>query len=463
MDLLGLESLPFLARRNFFLEFKHLLFWAVLAGVVEGQFASVVVSKSFEGSELLIAIASATPLAALLVSLVWGMLCLGRPKIRLAIVFVTCTSLCAGAVGFIPSSRVGAIWFLCQMAAAQIMMAGVITVRSALWKSNYPESDRGRIVARLQSVRFIISVCTVLAAAAICDRDPTAYRFVYPAAALLGVASVFLLAKVHVRGERSALAHCRNPVADGYPRRGQIEPFSLTALLSPGRILGQMVRVLRNDRRFAWYCTAQFLMGASNFMVVPVLVAVITRELPIGDRWVFWIGTALIAALPRLTMLASLRRWGGLMDRLGVIRLRILNVGTWTASLLFGAAATFVVVSAGGPNGHNLVLAVVLFAGRSLLAGFSQGGGMLAWNIGHLHFVKGELAEVYMGIHVSLTGLRGILAPLLGMWLWTCIGWHVWLVAIASSLVSLTLYSILDRREKQSPPNVSKDGAAPVL
>ena len=87
LDILGTRKLPFLTRRNYLYEFRHLLCWSILAGLVEGQFASVLVSKTFHGSPLLIAIASATPFAAYVFSLAWGMLCVGRPKVGLSVRF----------------------------------------------------------------------------------------------------------------------------------------------------------------------------------------------------------------------------------------------------------------------------------------------------------------------------------------------------------------------------------------
>ena len=153
MDLLGVGRLPFFTRRNFYYEFKHLLPWSVFAGVVEGQFAAVVVSKAFHGGEMLIAVATATPFAAFVLSLIWGMLCVGRPKIRLAVFFSLAAVLCAGAIGFIPNTSAGAVWFIVQIAAAQALLAGVVTVRSAIWKSNYPREARGQITARLFDAR----------------------------------------------------------------------------------------------------------------------------------------------------------------------------------------------------------------------------------------------------------------------------------------------------------------------
>ena len=312
MDLLRVRSLPFLARRNYFYEFQQLLPWSVLAGLVEGQFASVVVSKTFQGSELLIAIASATPLAAMLSSLVWGMLCIGRPKIRLAVLFSSGVALCAGTTGAIPTSPTGAIWFISQMAAAQVLLTGMITVRSAFWKSNYPRAFRGQVAARLQTVRFFVAVSAVLIAAALCDLDPASYRFIYPGAAIIGAVGIWLLRRIHIRGERRELRHINKKVLDDDTRPVPVEPFAVTALLSPGHVLAQMYKVLKDDRRFLKYCFAQLLIGLANLMTSAIIVVVVTRDLRLGARSEFWISTVLIMALPHLVMLGSFRRWGGL-------------------------------------------------------------------------------------------------------------------------------------------------------
>ena len=48
------------------------------------------------------------------------------------------------------------------------------------------------------------------------------------------------------------------------------------------------------------------------------------------------------------------------------------------------------------------------------------GGGMLGWTLGHNDFAPEEQVADYLGLHVSLTGLRGLVAPLIGVWVyWT--------------------------------------------
>jgi hypothetical protein len=57
-----------------------------------------------------------------------------------------------------------------------------------------------------------------------------------------------------------------------------------------------------------------------------------------------------------------------------------------------------------------------------MIDGFSRGGGMLAWNLGHNDFADRHMVALYMGIHVTLTGVRGILAPYLAIVM--LYGWH---------------------------------------
>jgi hypothetical protein len=50
--------------------------------------------------------------------------------------------------------------------------------------------------------------------------------------------------------------------------------------------------------------------------------------------------------------------------------------------------------------------------------GIAIGGGMLGWNLGHNDFAPEARVADYLGLHVSLTGIRGLLAPLLGVLLY---------------------------------------------
>jgi hypothetical protein len=56
----------------------------------------------------------------------------------------------------------------------------------------------------------------------------------------------------------------------------------------------------------------------------------------------------------------------------------------------------------------------VLWTGAVLL-GAAQAGANLGWNLGHNDFASIGRAQHYMGVHVTLTGVRGAVAPPLGI------------------------------------------------
>jgi hypothetical protein len=51
----------------------------------------------------------------------------------------------------------------------------------------------------------------------------------------------------------------------------------------------------------------------------------------------------------------------------------------------------------------------------AILLGLAWGGGHLGWNLGHNDFASDSDSSLYMATHVSLTGLRGLVMPVVGV------------------------------------------------
>jgi hypothetical protein len=49
------------------------------------------------------------------------------------------------------------------------------------------------------------------------------------------------------------------------------------------------------------------------------------------------------------------------------------------------------------------------------MLGSANAGANLGWNLGHNDFASIGRAQHYMGVHVTLTGVRGAIAPPLGI------------------------------------------------
>ena len=96
-----------------------------------------------------------------------------------------------------------------------------------------------------------------------------------------------------------------------------------------------------------------------------------------------------------------------------------------------------------------------------MVQGVARGGGSLAWQLGHNDFAEPDQLSAYMGIHVTLTGVRGAMAPFLGIflylgwdlqwWSFTGMGAGLFLVSAALSVVSWNGFRRLHRRMQLRP------------
>ncbi len=432
-----------MARRNYVIEIQHLLLWGLFAGLIEGTVSAVVVSKTFGGSELLIAIVQATPAFANISSLLWGAMIVGRRKLPALMALAAASMSVTVSIGFSPQSSLGGWIFALQICLARVFMSGVVTTRASLWKSNYPKSHRGRVTAGLQVVRTLTGLPVILGCGLLFDWNAAAYRWFYPAVAVLGAAGLLLLQRAHVRGEKAALARKSTDNGDPIAETGLVAPFSLVSLIAPWQVLGRMKQALKQDPRFARYCTAQMCIGTAALMVLPVNTIILTKVLQLT----YTASNGLLDVVPRVATIAMLPIWARLFDRVGVLRFRVVNSACWCGSvLLCGTGALFALLHSRG-MASALSLSFAAYVGGRIIDGLAQSGGAIAWNIGHLHFAEDDKAELYMGIHVSLTGFRGLLAPLAGVLLYSRINWGVFVVSFCVSSVGLYIFHRLAREE----------------
>ncbi len=456
MDIIRARRVPFMARRNYVTEVRHLLVWGIFAGLIEGTVSAVVVSKTFNASNLLITVVQATPAFANLVSLVWGAMLVGRRKLPLLLAFGAACVVVTASVAATPETHLGGWIFAAQVAFSRMFMSGVVSARASLWKSNYPASHRGRICATLQLVRTIGSLPLILGAGLLFDANPLAYRWFYPAVAVIGAVALWVNRGTRVRGEQKRLAPRVADGRDAIADDALGEPFDLLTVVQPWHVVARMRRALREDPRFARYCTAQMCIGSANLMVMPINTIVLTKVLLLS----YTMSNGLIDLVPRLIQLFMLPIWARLYDRVGVLRFRVANSSCWAAStLLCGVGAML----AAWHGSYDTAALLTYLAGR-VADGLAQSGGSIAWNIGHLHFTEDERAELYMGIHVSLTGLRGLIAPFAGLLLYEWIGSGVFVVAFAFAIAGLHIFKQLageDARASRSNPEMIEDRARP--
>jgi hypothetical protein len=437
-DFLRTDDMPRVAARLYGIELRHYALWTVVMGGIEGNIASIVVKKTFGASDLLTSVVWAAPIFVNTLNVLWGVVIRGRRRLRTLLLLTGGVLACTCSIAFTsPEWRPWGGWiFALQIGLTHVFMSGLLTLRSSIWKMNYPDAYRGRIIGRLQTVRFTVTPLSGIVIASLFDWNPAFYRFVYPGIAFAGLCAVILLRHFRIRGETRELRryHAHLERVNGAAENNR-------AGLWTG--LKEAAGILRIDRTFRRYMLAQFTLGSANFFTDPVLVVVVTGQLLFG----YLASNVIMLVIPGVFIWLSIRFWAPYFDRVGVVRFRVSNTAVWIGAYVCVAISMLIV----GFTGRTLlwIALPILIIGR-MLNGMGRGGGAIAWSIGHLQFARPHQVDLYMAIHVALTGLRGLTMPLLGAAANSMLGNASFFIAVGISITAHLLFRRLAREDRAS-------------
>ena len=440
------RSQPLMARQSYAHELVTASTFPLAVAMVEAGVIGVLAKKTFHVSELELATIMAAPIFANLTSFLWAMLARGRRKVRFISTLQLSMLLLLGVISLLPTVGYGPSLLVAVVILIRCALAGVVTLRSTLWRMNYPEHMRAQITGRFTIVASLIIALGPLVGFFIQDIAPDSFRILYRVAALIALVGVLSFSRIRLRGEKHLLKFERQPAARPQPHGlpGHVYEFH------PGQPTEQrhtFWTVLRKDHHYRWYMIWQFIGGMANlignFAVIRLVI-----ELTADLKYEYGISILLTTTIPLVAAMLTVTMWARYMDRVHIATFRtrqgllwiLAQIGNWVAAV----------------TGQ-----VGLFAVPRLVDGLSRGGGMLAWNLGHNDFADQRMVALYMGIHVTLTGVRGFLAPYLAMVMlygwgpetvpgmtipaFGGIGAHVFLVTTALALVAESGFIHLNR------------------
>ena len=364
--------------------------WALLGltlGLVEGATAAVLIKKTFADAadpwivNFAVAFVSGAPALSNVVSFVWANMAHGRARIGLMVGLQACFAILVGLLGAAPRALGGLAFAVVSILVARVVWTGLLTVRAAVWSANYPRTAIGRYTGRI----VIVSSLSVSAAAAMAawtlDRQFMDSRWLFGAGAAAGLLAAWLYRAARVRREFALLAEENAAV-------GRAEPFSLRMLLE----------ILRKDPHFREYMFWMGIYGGGNLMLTSQLVVIFSEQLRLAPG----LQIALLSVVPLGTLPLFVPFWARLFDQGHIVEYRarqgwslVLAVATLTCATWLGWVP-------------------LLWVG-ALLLGAAYAGANLGWNLGHNDFASVGRAQHYMGVHVTLTGVRGAIGPPAGI------------------------------------------------
>ncbi|MCH2135088.1 MAG: MFS transporter [Phycisphaerales bacterium] len=410
------RSIPLMARPSYRREVVAWSLLPIMLGAVEGGVVGTIATRAFVGVasesaiDLAVGIMMGAGASANLSSLGWAALARGRSKLKPLTLLQIATALCAAMPVVLPINLAGLVLLTAGVVLARVFWCGVITLRTSIWGANWPREVRAGITGRIMVVSSIMSALTGLSIGALLDQNPEAFRWLFPLVALIGLGGTVVYARVRIR-RGAHLMEQEQRAAGG-------------ARLS----LRDLTRPLAKNRLFRRYMICLFVLGSGNMMVdAPLVLALAVRF-----ETDYLVSIAVVSSIPVITMPLVIGVWSKLLNRTHVLPFRAIHGWSFVASnaiLLLGVSVAS--------------LPIVIVA--AVMRGIGFAGGVLAWNLGHHDFAPSAESGTYMGTHVTLTGIRGLVAPLAGVFLWQWLGWWAFMVPLALSLAGALGFTRLAR------------------
>ena len=364
--------------------------WALLGltlGLVEGATAAVLIKKTFAHAaspwvvNLAVAFVSGAPALSNVVSFVWANLAHGRARIGLVAGLQAGFAVLVGLLGVAPRALGGLAFAVASILTARVIWTGILTVRAAVWSANYPRQAIGRYTGRIVIVSSLAVSMAAALAAWVLDTGRVDARWLYGGGAVAGLTAAWLYRAARVRRQFALLAEETAAV-------GRTEPFSL----------GMLFEILKKDPHFREYMFWMGLFGGGNLMLTSQLVVIFSEHLHLPAS----LQIALLSVVPLGLLPLFVPFWARMFDDGHVVEYR--SRQGWALVL---AVATI-------SSGTWFNWPPLLWAGAVLLA-FAYAGSNLGWNLGHNDFASVGRAQHYMGVHVTLTGVRGAIGPPVGI------------------------------------------------
>jgi predicted MFS family arabinose efflux permease len=297
-------------RRALKIDISATLLFTVFAGLT-GPFLSLILRRELGATSLQLAVMSSAGGGCLLLSLVWARALHGRPPLPY---LVWPAFLARGVFLLVPF--VSSAWsFVGLVIARDFFSAAVAPAHAAVVERVYPRAQRGRALGLIRMAGAVLGIGLALAAGRLFDQ--IGYRWIFVAAALLGMAAYLRLRRLVV------------PEADS------------SGVDAPAGIRDAWLTVCE-DHAFRRLLVASFLFGFGCWIQTPAQPLLLVDVLQVTASQV-----GVLAAVAAVATLAGSAYWGWLVDRKSSLEaLRVMYfVGATTPLIYYIAWSPWVLLA----------------------------------------------------------------------------------------------------------------------
>ncbi len=382
-------------RESYYYDSLGALAFAFFAGLTANFFP--VIARKLGASSFQMALISCAPFLGALFTLYWARL--SNTAVSQMDFFVKVKLLARAVILFAFLAISPWIFIILIFLNSLLEQAGSPAYLGIL-KKIYSDDYRGRAMGYVRMEMAIVAVFASYLGGLLLDHF--SYRYIFPLGAIFGILSVIYFGRIKVKKENMK-----------QQRKKQ------------GILPKEILEVFKKDRSFALFQMIFFVRAFANLMVMPLFPIFLVDYLGISNT-----SMGKLVSLSSVFLIFSYLFWGHYIDKKGSCRSLALSffLVSFIPLCYFFASTIWYIVPA------------------SIISGFTLGAGELA----QIHFItnrtKSKDIPTYQGIHFTLMGLRGVIAPFLGVALMHWMGMKsVFILSFCLTVISSLLMFLSNR------------------
>jgi len=263
-----------------------------------------------------------------------------------------------------------------------------------LLKNSYSHKNFGRLYGYASSANKVMMLIGTFSFGLLLDFNQYAFTYIYPAVAILGISSIYILTKINYEE----------------PKFNEPKKSFIKSVIDSFK---NSVTILKTNKPYRDFEIAFMFYGFAWMATAAVITIFFEKKLNLNYSSIAFYknsyNTLAILLLPY---------FGKLLGKIDPRKFAIFTFSALLLHLFFMGLTEFT------PYHFSFWELKVYY---SLIASYVFYGlfaAMMAllWYIGSAYFCKNEEVSSYQSVHLSLTGVRGIFSPLVGVFFYELIG-----------------------------------------
>ncbi len=293
----------------------------------------------------------------------------------------------------------------------------LIPAQNTIYQKNIRDKRRAGLYGYALSLGVGVSIALTFVAGRLLDSSENSFRWILAISGVAGFISCFLLSRIKIN----------QPLIDPYLKKPKLKLRDV--FLEP---ILRTRTLLKEDKPFACFERSFTLYGMGFIMMQPIIPIYMVDKLQLSYTSNF-LAKGILSQIGMLLLSPLL---GKLHDKMHPLK----YIG-FSFALLMAFPLLFVLSSIWA--GESAMAVAIVFLAYSIF-GVAMTGVNMAWNMSSIFFAGAQDAAIYQSVHVTLTGVRGLLAPVLGFALLRMISIESVFIVAAGFLAMASFMSFRD-------------------